>query len=468
MDDFDAFDDEDRGGAGLPAFLRDLQGIPRRRWPWMVAGLAVGLAATAVAVALWKPTYEAVASLMMSRQQVPEDFVRTTVEDDLFSRLNAMVGEVMSRDKLVALIDELGLYGEQRDRLSRTELAARMRANIEIVPTETIGRTSRRDRPTAQVFTISFTGKDRHEVAEVANRLAGLFLEASLKTRMEHAISISRFLRAELERTEETLKAETRAVANFREEHRGELPEELESNLRSLERLQGQAATLATQIAESETRLALIAAGDEDPNSPLVRLSRLQEQLDHQLAVNTAEHPTVRSLQRQVDALRSQIESGQTESNTSATRDALVRRASLGLDQLRQQKADIEARMTDIEARVARTPQNSEELASLEEKAAVTNEKYLEFLRKVNEAEMARNLEAAQQGARVSIMDQAQTPRRPSIPRLYVLAAGLLASLGLPLVLGVLAEALDPVMVDAQQTEHLAGVPVLGAVPRIG
>ena len=80
---------------------------------------------------------------------------------------------------------------------------------------------------------------------------------------------------------------------------------------------------------------------------------------------------------------------------------------------------------------------------------------------------MARNLEAAQQGARVSIMDQAQTPRKPSVPRLYVLAAGLLASLGLPLVLGVLAEALDPVMVDAEQTEFMTGVPVLGTVPRI-
>ena len=92
MDDFDGFDDgESRGGAGLPAFLRDLPGIRGRRWPWMIAGLAIGLAATAVAVALWKPSYEAVASLLMSRQQVSEDFIASPVQDDLFSRLNAMI-----------------------------------------------------------------------------------------------------------------------------------------------------------------------------------------------------------------------------------------------------------------------------------------------------------------------------------------------------------------------------------------
>ena len=43
MDEYDDYE----GGGGLPDFLRDPFGIPRRRWIWMLLGLVVGLGATA-------------------------------------------------------------------------------------------------------------------------------------------------------------------------------------------------------------------------------------------------------------------------------------------------------------------------------------------------------------------------------------------------------------------------------------
>ena len=105
--------------------------------------------------------------------------------------------------------------------------------------------------------------------------------------------------------------------------------------------------------------------------------------------------------------------------------------------------------------------------AALEEKATVLREKYVEFLRKVNEAEMAQTLESAQYGARVSVLDRAQPPTEPMRSRMKLALIGLVGCLGLACGLGVGIEFLDPVMVDAAQVESMTGLPVLGAVSKL-
>ena len=54
---WDAGDEE--AAPGLPAFVTDPWGVARRRWPWMLGALVLGLAATLVVYALWKPRYVA-------------------------------------------------------------------------------------------------------------------------------------------------------------------------------------------------------------------------------------------------------------------------------------------------------------------------------------------------------------------------------------------------------------------------
>jgi capsular polysaccharide biosynthesis protein len=94
-------------------------------------------------------------------------------------------------------------------------------------------------------------------------------------------------------------------------------------------------------------------------------------------------------------------------------------------------------------------------------------ENYLSFLRKVQQAELAESLEAAQQGARFSIADQAEPPRVPTTTRLMDLLMGVLASFGLAAGVGILLEALDPVLVSKDQIESAGDRPVLGSAPRL-
>ena len=103
---------------------------------WRCA-LLVGLVATVVAVIVWKPVYLAQATVLITSQQIPKDFVRSTVEVDNLANINAMLGEVLSAEKLSKLIDRLGLFPDAAGKAARIDLVNAMRSRIEASPQRT-------------------------------------------------------------------------------------------------------------------------------------------------------------------------------------------------------------------------------------------------------------------------------------------------------------------------------------------
>ena len=113
------------------------------------------------------------------------------------------------------------------------------------------------------------------------------------------------------------------------------------------------------------------------------------------------------------------------------------------------------------------TPKRQEELAALEQRAEILRESHKEFLRKVRQAELAEAVESAQQGERVTILDKAVPPERPDHSALRYIVAGIVASLGMAIGIGVLLEIFDSVIVDASEIEGEFRIPVLGSISRI-
>lgn len=464
MSEFDY--EEESSGAAIPDFLRDPMGIPGRRWPWILLGLVVGLGATAAGVLSFVPRYQASASIVVSSQYIPEDFVRTTVRDDPFAQLNALVGQVLSRAKLASLIEKYDLYPGLRDQEPMAEIVGIMRGDIEIEPQAPLQRQRGRIQESSRVYLISYTSLAPKTSANVANALAGLFLEAGLKNRMEQAIGITSFLKKELSRAEEELRIQNNEISAFKERFRGELPDDLESNLSRLERLQSQTESAERQLTEAESRLAVLSATDDDPNSPQARLRELKARLDRELAVNTAEHPNVASLQRQVEAVEREV-AAMHGASESSSRAALIASAQRNIESLQENIVKYEEEAKALDVRIGRTAQRQEELDSMTQRATVLRENYLEFLRKVDEAELAQTLESNQYGSQISIMDSAHPPSLPVSSRRKMLAMGLVGTIALSVGLALLFEMLNPLIIDAEQVERLSGLPVLGAMPRI-
>jgi uncharacterized protein involved in exopolysaccharide biosynthesis len=244
-----------------------------------------------------------------------------------------------------------------------------------------------------------------------------------------------------------------------------------------MDRLQLQRQSLSLQIAEAETRLATLAtrssaAAAPDVASPDASLFMLEQELAKQLSSRTDRHPDVVALRRRIAALEKDVEkdaglavAGNPEPPPS--RLSLLEASQRTIAELKAQLAETESSQRLLDARVAGTPARQEVLIALEERESVLREKYLEFLRKVQDAKLAQSLELAQHGERFSVVDPAAAPTRPVRRRGRYAALGGMASLALALGIGILLEIRDPVLVSADQLELVSELPVLGSVSRI-
>ncbi len=450
----------------LPAFLMDPRGVVRRRWRYMLIAITLGILATLFIVIRQQAMYTAEATILIKRQRIPENLVRSTVQEDTFQIINALLGEVLSRENLSKMVSELNVYPDLHEVMTMDEIITLVRTQVVIKAREGIQLQRRQEG--ARILAIRFEHTDRVMAAKVANSVASALADESLRSRSEQARVTTEFLRRELERSTTALEQENLAISNFQQMYRGELPSELESNLQHLQRLQEQRQSLALQISESESRLASITLGLQEGRhlSPSEeRLEELRDELAEVEGLYTEEHPAVLSTRRQITALEAVIAERQYKKN-GFDHNSLVTATENEIKLLRKQAADVEINITDLDARVARTPARQAEMTKLEQTVSVLNENYLDSLRKVKEAELAHSLESAQQGSRLSLLDKAQPPRHANGKRLKYALAGIIGSLGLAIFIAALLEMLDPFIISSRQIEKLTQLPVLGVIPK--
>jgi uncharacterized protein involved in exopolysaccharide biosynthesis len=453
----------------LPAFAQDPLGVLRRRWIWMLLCLVVCLAVVGGMVTKLEPTYAAETTILVSSQAIPEEFVRSTVVEDSLGQINAIVGQVVSRQNLATLIEKYDLYSGRRSEQPLVGIIDAMRSRIEISPQES--RVRIRGSSSSQIFVISFEYPVAVVAADVANELAGFFTAANITMRNRKAKLTTDFLRRELGRAEKELRNHDRKITEFVQEHRGGLPGELGANLAKLERLQAQRHSLASQIDAAEERVMLLGqqpASSEGGPTPRSLLSDLRARLEEQLVILTEEHPNVIALQRRIERLEADVAEEDVEAATVVTPTSLAIAAEKRqLRALRNQQAAVEVTIAKLDERVEATPMRQEEFSALEQRETVLRENYLAFLRKVQEAELAQSLESAQHGARISVLDRASPPSSPKRSRSKLVAAGVVASIALSFLLAILLELLDAVVVSPSHLESLSGRPILGSVPRV-
>jgi len=458
---------DDEAAGQLPAFISDPRGVARRRWPWLLGVAALGAVATAVYVSQIPVSYLASATLVISDQQIPTSFVQSTIVNDPLQKIDALVGEILSRERLAPLVEKHRLYANLRKNTGMIDLVGIARANIFVAPAEAMGP-KKRGTP-ANVFLISFRDGNPRVAAAMANDLATLFTAAAGKVRGDAARLTTEFMKAEKDRSERELREQEGLVSEFKERYRGELPTELGANTSKLDRLAIARQTFTAQLQAAEQRLAdLEKLGDlANPASPYARLAALRTKLVSELAVNTEEHPNVIAVQRQIEALERDVRGGSASSGDPSHEIAL-RSARQEVATLRAEIARASSDAAALEARVARTPEREEELAALLQKLSVLQETYVSNLRKLEAAQLSQSVESAQQGSRVEVLDRAVPPSEPERTRLKYFFAGVAASLMAAIAVAILFELMDPVIVSAKQLEDELGLTVLGSIGRIG
>jgi uncharacterized protein involved in exopolysaccharide biosynthesis len=451
--------EEERSSDPVISILRDPIGVLVRRWKPMLAGFLAVASAVGVVAALLAPLYLASATVSVLGARISENFVQTTVEIGTLDQINAIVSELLSRKNLeqIVLEHELAEEGLSADELDDVVQVVRKRVEIE-ADQESIVR--QQGRQASVVYAISFRDADPDRAAAVANALASSFIDVHLRLRSSEARVTTEFLRRELTEVEAELREQERLATQFKQRYRGELPGELDTNLARLERLQETRRVLVDQLRALEG--APVADEQVLPDgSPEARLLGLRRRLDEAMAVYTPDHPNVIALQRQVEAMERELGMEPLAGVRGASASARDAKA------LRRRIAEVERELSELDSRLARTPERQEEQEALDRRLEVLRENYSELLRKVDQAELSESVESAQHGVRVSILDRAVAPSEREKSRAKVLIAGLVCALGIAGLIAVVLEHFDAVVIDGDQLEALYGLPVIGNAPHI-
>lgn len=218
----------------------------------------IGVFAIGFAVAmLWPPTYRSEGKILVESQQIPVDLVRPTVTATSSERIMTIQQRVMTRDNLLKIVDKYGMFADQRDKLSRSEILDLMRENTIIKPAELTLQGPQNANLTVAMI-VGFTDRRPDVATKVANELITLFLDEDARSRTTRATETTKFLAQEADK------------------------------------LKSELALLDQKIRESK---------HQAPDSTLPQLIALKAELAQKSAAYSPTHPDIKRLKAEIEAL---------------------------------------------------------------------------------------------------------------------------------------------------------------------
>jgi uncharacterized protein involved in exopolysaccharide biosynthesis len=241
--------------ANAQAFKDYIEAVKRRKWSLVLPTFMISLIAAMVALAL-PPIYTSRATILIEEQEIPQDYVMTTVTSFAEQRLQTITQRIMSHTKLLEIIERFGLYSDLRKKRTNEEVVTKMRKDIalETISAEVVDRRTGRPTTATIAFTLAYEGKNPRTVQRVANTLMSLYLEENLRVRERQAEGASEFLENEMEDLQARVAELEAEIAAFKKEHLNELPELLEVNLQGLERTERDIERLKDRLGTLKER----------------------------------------------------------------------------------------------------------------------------------------------------------------------------------------------------------------------
>jgi polysaccharide chain length determinant protein (PEP-CTERM system associated) len=450
----------------------------------LIVSVFVVVSILAVYLAIILPEiYRSSTLIVVTPQRIPTAFVASTVTIDLNERMQSIVQEILSRTHLQMIIQEFDLYPSQTNG-SIEERIERLRRKVKVE--------LRRNN----VFELSFESENPEKAKQVTSRLSSLFIDQNLQVREQQAEGTKSFINAEAERLRKELEQQEAVVNRYKGAHGYELPDQLDTNLRSLEQLrrelegnnvrlsalQERKGVLQKQTVEADIPKADAQAG---PLSvPAVGVTRSvqiemkKKELDSLLQRYSSKHPDVIRAEKEIqalenegnDAISPQPNSKKT-SNVNPVKQVLQTQVT-GIDSeiqaIHAQSERIQSQISVLQARVDNTPIRAIELSKISRGYEITLKKYQDLLAKSLESQLSENMEKKLKGEQFQILDPANFPLKPVRPdRRLIILIGLLAGLAGGVALAFLLDNLDTSFKRSEEIITYVKLPLLATLPAV-
>jgi polysaccharide chain length determinant protein (PEP-CTERM system associated) len=482
----------------------DLQrylGMVRRRHLHFLSPLFFGWLVVWGASWILPPRYLSSTLILVEQPTMPKDYVTPNINDDLQERMQSITQQILSRTRLLHIIDQYNLYASEHAQRSPDQKVELMRKDIviDLVRDE-------RNRITA--FNVSYSSRNPRMAQQVTGELTNLFINENLEVQQQQSGDTTQFLETQLEAARKTLSDQEQKVREFKGQHVGEMPGQLASNLQILQGAQAQlqseedALNAARQqqvylqtLADQYRALQGSGKGPDGSSTGLPAMDQELEKLKAQLADlssrYTDRHPDVRKLKDQIaktEKMRAQLLAGlnakpagngpdpvnaassgdPAQASLMAPIQSQLRSNQLEISNREHAVAALKTKVDDYQGRLNQEPIREQQLADLTRGYEQSQANYDDLLKKTNESKMATSMVSLQKGERFRIVDLPSLPSRPDFPnRLKFCAMGLGAGLALGLLVAGAFEMMDDRIHDEKEFAKLLPVAVISEIPAI-
>jgi len=465
----------------------DYLAIFRRRW-WILLLPTLLFSAGAYLVSLKIPNrFTSTALVLVDQPQVPENYVKPVVAEDVQQRLRTMQEQILSRSNLQPIIENFGLFKTAHVPMEEQVEMMRKSIRVEAIKGEDTGR-----GPGLPGFYLSFTADSSQTARQVCAELLSLFIKENIKVRGERATGTTQFLAQQLDDAKKKLDEQDKKLAEFKQRFIGQLPGQEQANLTMINTLTNQLDATTQLLARAQQDKAFVETllqqqltawqTTQSPNRTddlEANITRLQAVLVDLQSRYTAEHPEVVRVKAELERLRERLQQAKVAAPTDGSTTSRANEPA-NIQQTRLQIHNIEAtikqktaeqdnvqkQLRQFQARVQLSPMVEEQYKILTRDSATALQMYNDLLAKKSQSEMAKDLELRQQGEQFRVMDPPNLPEKPVFPDRPAIAGG---GLGGGLLVGVLIVAVLEMRDKSMRTEReiraYLRLPTLATVP---
>jgi len=477
--------------------LSEIPGMIRRhRWHFLAAFFAGWLLVWGTSWIL-PSVYRSGTLILVEQPAVPEKYVVPNIDSDIQRQLDSITQQILSRTRLLTIINHLNLYPQDRKRMSDDMVVEKMQKDVEI-------ELVRGDDRKLSSFNIYYSSNDPKTAQLATSELANLLISENLEQRQERSQNTTEFLGDQLSQARQKLAEQEARVREFKDKHIGELPTQTAANLQILGGLQTQLQSQQDSLSRAKQQNTYLESllsqyrtlgqsgvrpGDSIPGGLTAidrELDRLKAQLADLSSHYTDRHPDVRKTKEQIartEKMRERFLSDAndvTSSESTAANPAEPKTTAL-LELESQLKAnrieignhemairDLQGKVAQYQGRLNMAPVMEQQFADITRDYEQSKADYDSLLAKRNQSEMATNLEKTRQGEHFRMLDPPSLPTKPFKPkRLQWCGIGLMVGLVLGAAISFGQEKLGGKVYTEREIKKLVPFNVFAQIPTI-
>src|SRR5499425_762934 len=222
--------------------------VARALWrrPRVVIAVTAGVLVLGTAYVMTRPkVWKATSVVRVEPQQTDAQLVQRTV-GDVEPRLLSLRQAMLGGPVLGRVVDQLKLSPDLVARRGKEAAIEQLREAIDV-------------KPTWNAFEVTVSAPDPKQAADIANLVPTVFAQMTNETRAAQAADATRVFDAQVKELQEQVKSWQQKIIAFKIAHVGELPEQMEANMRQLDRLSAEIRARGEQLRAADARRSDLA-----------------------------------------------------------------------------------------------------------------------------------------------------------------------------------------------------------------